>query len=138
MMAAARIRRLNVDPAIRTVDCGDSVSGTGHSVPITLAHSCKLVTSSLLRVSQVESLYANPPDPGSPPGSLFALANPPEALSQPFLKRVINFLTNLQELNVSLSCLKNFLVPTAFAASPALRRLTTQHSSPRAVLSRPI
>src|SRR6476646_7597848 len=138
MMAAARIRRLKVDPAIRTVDGVVSVSGTRHSVPITLAHSCKLVTSSLLRVSQFESLTQTLLILSRPPGSLFVRANLPEALSHRAVKRVINFLLDVQELNVSLSCLKNFSVPTAFAASPALRRSTTQLSSPRAALSRPI
>src|ERR1700675_2629257 len=38
MMAAASIRKLKADPAIRTVDVGSSISGTRHSVPITLTY----------------------------------------------------------------------------------------------------
>src|ERR1700730_6432963 len=57
MMAAARIRRLKVDPAMRTVDVGVSSSGSGtrHSVPITLAYSCKLVRLSRATVAHFQS-----------------------------------------------------------------------------------
>ena len=51
MIAAARMRKLKVAPAIRTVDVGASISGTRHSVPITLAYSSQLVAPSVARVA---------------------------------------------------------------------------------------
>src|SRR5580658_2314471 len=62
MTAAARIRKLKFDPAIRTVDVVVSISGTRHSVPFTLTQSCKLVTRSLARVSYFKSSTLNLPD----------------------------------------------------------------------------
>src|SRR5580692_10822741 len=62
MIAAASTRKLKVDPAIRTVDGCVSISGTRHSVPHTLAYSCKLVPPPLAYVSYFESLSPNTPD----------------------------------------------------------------------------
>src|SRR5579859_5841797 len=138
MIAAARIRRLKVDPAIRIVDGGVSVSGTRRSVPFTLAHSCKLVRPSLAHVSHFASTGGLRQYPPSLAFFLFTQANSSRGPPHVPFERVLNFLLDVQSLKVALSCLKSFSEPMAFAASPALRRSTTPLSSPPAALSPPI
>src|SRR5690348_80935 len=93
MIAAARILRLNVEPAIRIVDGCVSISGTTHSVPITLTHSSKLTGTLGAPVSHFES-------PAPPTGILgrysprvCTQANSRKPHFWPLLARVLNFLT---------------------------------------------
>src|SRR5690242_9879388 len=139
MIAAARILRLNVEPAIRIVDGCVSISGTTHSVPITLTHSSKLTGTLGVPVSHFES-----PTPLQPvSSSLFTsgmyaseLPQAPLLASSCSCAKLSNW-SLLQELTVTLSCPKNCSEPTAFAAFLAPRRSTTPLCSPPAVLSPP-
>src|SRR5579859_5403059 len=139
MIAAARILRLNVEPAIRIVDGCVSISGTTHSVPITLTHSSKLTGTLGVYVSHFES----PATPRTDSRPLSTSGMQASDLPQtPFLASScscakLSDWSLLQELTVTLSCPKNCSEPTAFAAFLALRRSTTPLFSPLAVLSPP-